>query len=303
MRARTGPVVALLAAASLVAACSSSPGATPVVSTPAAPAASAAAVASAAPVSGAPIFLGTQEYPPGIQADVRLPAATGAAPLIVLVPGGGWQTADRSGLTPLAEALTIAGATTANITYRTTADGTTFPTPAEDVACAVRWAAQRATEEGRPPSRTIVAGHSAGGHLAALVALSGDAFGSDCPAPPASIDGLVGIAGIYDPDGMEPVMEPLFGSSRGDQPDVWEKGSPIAWAARDGLTPEGFRTLLIHGPGDTLVPAEQSLELADALTGRGVDTLVEFVADGTHQSVYQADVAAPLIQKWLDAWP
>jgi acetyl esterase/lipase len=244
----------------------------------------------------------TEEYLPGVEADLRLPLERGPAPLVVLVPGGGWQTADRTGLEPLADTLTASGATTATITYRTASDGVLFPVPADDVACAVRWAVERATQEGRPPTHTIVAGHSAGGHLAALTALSGAEFGADCPAPPVPIDGFVGIAGVYDLEPMESALTPLFGASRLEQPDAWERGSPITWAARAGLTPPGFRTLLIHGATDELVPVEQSLSLAKTLTERRVDTLVELVADATHQNVYHADIAAPLIQKWLDSW-
>lgn len=270
--------------------------------TPAATAPAASFPATGSPGPPVPIAVSTEEYLPGIEADLRVPPEAGPAPLVVLVPGGGWQSADRTGLGPLADTLSAAGATTATITYRTASDGVTFPVPVDDVACAVRWAAARATQDGRPPTRTIVAGHSAGGHLAALAALSGDEFGGDCPAPPVAIDGLVGIAGVYDLEGMESALTPLFGGTRLAQPDAWDRGSPITWAARDGLTPPGFRTLLIHGPADELVPVEQSLSLAETLTARGVDTLVEFANGATHQSVYQADVAAPLIQSWLDSW-
>jgi len=51
----------------------------------------------------------TQDYLPGLAADVHLPTGVRAAPVVVLVPGGAWLTADRRGLTPLARSLAAAG--------------------------------------------------------------------------------------------------------------------------------------------------------------------------------------------------
>ena len=101
---------------------------------------------------------------------MRVPVGAGPSPLIVMVPGGGWATADPTGLIPLAEELTDDGATTSLITYRTTDTGSTFPTAVDDVACAIRWSAQETATQGHPPTHVVVLGHSAGGHLASLVA-------------------------------------------------------------------------------------------------------------------------------------
>jgi len=91
-RRRLKVVLGLTAAAlTLTAACSSSQGGV---------LAAGSASAARAPDS-------TSEYLPGLEADVYLPsvAQAGPVPVVLLVPGGGWQTADRSGLAPLAAEL------------------------------------------------------------------------------------------------------------------------------------------------------------------------------------------------------
>lgn len=166
-RVRTPPLVAVLLVGAMSAGCSA--GSVSPSTSDAAPTVSTTATAAPAPIDA--------EYLPGRSAQVRLPTTAGTAPLVVLVPGGGWQTADPTGLEPLADTLTGAGAATVTITYSTTSTGAIFPVPVDDVACAVRWSAEYATTSGHAPSAVIVLGHSAGGHLAALVGLSGDEFG------------------------------------------------------------------------------------------------------------------------------
>ncbi len=100
----------------------------------------------------------------------------------------------------------------------------------------------------------VVLGHSVGGHLASLVALSGDRFGGDCPFPPVTVDGLVGIAGVYDVRALGSTLDGFFGASASQDPERWDDGDPMHWAGSDSGTAAGLRTLLIHGDADTTVP-------------------------------------------------
>jgi acetyl esterase/lipase len=244
-----------------------------------------------------------EDYLPGLRADMRVPAAAGPAPLVILVPGGGWQSADPTGLIPLAESLTDAGATTVTMTYSTTATRSEFPVPVDDVACAVRWAAEQANAAGRAPQEVLVLGHSAGGHLASLVALSAGRFGGDCPAPPVTVDGLVGIAGVYDVRALGGTLDGFFGASASQEPDRWDDGDPMHWAASGSSSAARLRALLIHGDADTLVPLRQTTDFADALLAAGSDVTVEVVPEQTHDTIYAADVAGPLVKEWLATWP
>ena len=67
----------------------------------------------------------------------------GTTPVVVLVPGGGWASADPTGLSGLATWLSQRGAAVVTVTYRTSSDGAYFPVPAQDVACDVADAVAR----------------------------------------------------------------------------------------------------------------------------------------------------------------
>ncbi len=236
-----------------------------------------------------------------LAATIRVPATQEPATLVVIVPGGGWSTADPTDLVPLAQALTKAGSTTSLITYSTTWAGARFPQPADDVACAVRWSALQATALGYPPTRVIVAGHSAGGHLAALAALSGDRFGGDCAAPPVKIDGLIGMAGVYDTTSAIGGLSDLFEGN--DTAETRIQGSPLEWARSGTAVPDGLRALLIHGDADTQVPVAQSQGLADALIANGVDVQVTLLTGQQHNIILPPDNVVPAITLWLAEWP
>jgi acetyl esterase/lipase len=246
----------------------------------------------------------TAEYRPGVAADLYLPpggvaSLAGAAPVVVLVPGGAWQSADRGGLSGLADDLADDGMVVVNATYRASDDGVRFPTPVEDVACAVSWAADQAAGLGVTPRPLVLVGHSAGAHLAALAALAPDDFRGDCAAPPAEPDGLVGLAGAYDVERLADVAVALFGADQQADPEAWARGDALA---RAGERPE-LRALLLHGDADTLVPASLSRGLGRALQAGGHDVSVTVVPGATHGSIYGADVAGPLIASWIEDWP
>ena len=112
------------------------------------------------------------------------------SPGIVFIHGGGWVGGHPFMLVRMAAAMAERGYVTATIEYRLSGE-TTFPGPLSDAKCAVRWMRANADAIGLDPQRLAVAGGSAGGHLAALVALlpgryegegGNDGFASDVQA-------------------------------------------------------------------------------------------------------------------------
>lgn len=91
------------------------------------------------------------------------------APAVIFVHGGGWSGGDRGYHYRHMHRLAELGYVTVNIEYRLNPD-VDWRASLADVKCAVRWVRQHAAELGADPDRIAVAGGSAGGHLAAMIA-------------------------------------------------------------------------------------------------------------------------------------
>src|SRR5581483_6356595 len=105
--------------------------------------------------------------------DLYMPAKRAAKPpLVVFIHGGFWTLSDDEfGIGPaFAEGLLPSGVAVAVVRYRL-APAAKHPAQAEDVAAAIAYLARAAEKHGYDPKRIYLAGHSAGAHLAALVAL------------------------------------------------------------------------------------------------------------------------------------
>lgn len=237
----------------------------------------------------------TEDYLPGVAVDVFLPESVTRAPVVVLIPGGGWQTADRDGLRPLADALADAGIAAFTATYRIGTDSARFPVPVADVVCAVDFAAARARRAGLTLGPVAVLGHSSGAQVAALAALAPRHFRRDCPYPPARIDGLIGLAGAYDPIALRDLATALFGVPPEAAPGMWRAGTPATWAS----TNPRLTVLLAHGTADTTLPTSFSVRFAHQLRTSGHPVELRLVPGADHASIYRPDVVSKLIAGWL----
>ncbi len=215
-----------------------------------------------------------------VPADLYRPDDPVPSPLVVLVPGGGWRSADPGSTAQLAADLARRGAVVLNTGYRLGHD-VSFA----DVACAVEVARASAAVWGADAGRLVLAGHSAGAHIAAVVALAGPALAPDCHVagsstpPPA----FVGIAGPYEVERFAPVPElrQFFGGEPAAAPDAWAAGDPYRYL---GGNPDTTLSL-VHGRTDLVVPPVLSLRFADALRGAGREVAVFLVPGANHRDV------------------
>lgn len=171
---------------------------------------------------------------------------------------------------------------TVNATYRSGADNATFPTPVDDVRCAVAFAVARAEEAGVNVGLVVLLGHSSAGHLAALAAIATPPMTGECPYDPPVRDGMVGLAGL----------------PRSEAPQVWATGDPIG-LVEAGQAPDDLGVLLLHGDADDLVPVTQSEDFAAALRTAGNEVELEVVPAGTHDTIYSAESAAAAVTRWI----
>ena len=100
--------------------------------------------------------------------DVYAPTKGKNLPVVVWIHGGGWRRGDKADVHNKPKAFTEKGFILVSISYRFVPN-VTVKQMAYDVAKAIRWTHDHAKDYGGDPNRIIVAGHSAGAQLAALV--------------------------------------------------------------------------------------------------------------------------------------
>lgn len=237
------------------------------------------------------------EYAHGLSATIHRPTDPEPdSPVVVMVPGGGWASADPAGFAGLAGYLAGAGIMAVPIEIRAAEDGVLYPVPVDDILCALGYAGNVAREDGIENPALIVLGHSSGAHLAALAASTNEPPSSGCPHEPIVPEALVGLAGPYDVSLASDAAQPLFGAAIDEDPLRWAEGNPLN---RADERPD-VDVLLIHGDSDDLVPVSFTRRFADALETGGHDVRVEIVEGAGHHDVYAEDVVGSIVVDWIE---
>jgi acetyl esterase/lipase len=182
--------------------------------------------------------------------DVYLPSAQPYDTVIVYLYGGRWRHGDKKTYGGfMGRTLARMGYTVVMPNYRLY-PAVTFPAFIEDAAAAVQW-----VEREHHPRRIILMGHSAGAHIAAVLALD-DRYFKALGAPHPRIAGFIGLAGVYNPRAWGGNV--AFGTAK-----------PERWNPLDLVTPAAPPMLLIHGRLDRTVAPSQTTQLASAVAAAG----------------------------------
>lgn len=243
-----------------------------------------------------------------LKMDIWLPReAAGPTPLVLWVHGGAFQLGDRRELPPtfapdsVFRLLNQAGIACATADYRHALEAP-FPAQLHDLKAAVRYLREFAAELNIDPERFGAWGESAGGHLVALLGLTGNRQdlegGLGAQGHPSSVSAVVDFYGVSSLADIPPMQRPaglfpaaltaavppgmslqpeymLVGGS--DDRDLLAAASPVSY-----VTPGAAPFLLLHGDSDGLVPHSQTELLAAALAEAGVEHDVVTIEGGDH---------------------
>jgi acetyl esterase/lipase len=196
-------------------------------------------------------------------------------PTLLQIHGGGWVIGSKNeqGI-PLMLHLAARGWVCCSVDYRLSPHAT-FPDHLLDLKRAVQWIRTHGPEYGANPDFLVVTGGSAGGHLAALVALTANDpdYQAGFEDVDTSVQGCVAFYGVYDFTDRDRLLphqaladlleKKVMKASLTESPEAYEKASPLS-----RITNAAPPFLVIHGDLDTLVPVGQARRFAEEFRAR-----------------------------------
>ena len=210
--------------------------------------------------------------------------ATTRQPLLVFIHGGGWSIGDkRQFIAPKAAMASRLGLAFASLNYRLVPQAR-VEDEVTDIASAIAFLRAHAAENGIDPDHIVLMGHSAGAHLAALVAAD-PSWLTKAGVPLSSITGVILLDGaaydvlaqLSDPrNRVQSMYQAAFGGDAGRQRAL----SPIAHAAAPNVA--RWLILPIERRADS---TSQSQALATALRAAGTNVTLTPVPKATHMTL------------------
>jgi acetyl esterase/lipase len=233
--------------------------------------------------------------------ELRIPAGTGAHPLVILIHGGCFKAAYATtrDFGAMADALKADGIASWNIEYRRLGEpGGGWPGTYLDVGRAVDHVRAIAGEHHLDLGRVVVVGHSAGGHLAMWTAARSRLTRASelFAAAPLPVRGVVDLAGPVDMTANIPgyealcrdtVVTSLFGGTPAAVPDRYAQASAIS------LLPLGIPQVLVVGSHEDFVPLALVDAYVQAATRAGDPARRVLIPGAGH-----FEIASPLSFAW-----
>jgi acetyl esterase/lipase len=202
-------------------------------------------------------------------------------PVIVFFYGGSWDSGTRESYLFAAEALASRGFVVVVPDYRIYPD--LFPVFLEDAAAAVAWTRANASQIGGDPRRLFLMGHSAGAHIAAMLALDSQ-YLARAGLSPSMLAGWIGLAGPYD---FLPLTSARLKEIFAPEETI-ARTQPINF-----VTPGAPPALLATGETDPTVSPGNSQRLAAKLRAAGVPVTEKRYPDLNHYTIVGA-LSVPL---------
>ena len=228
--------------------------------------------------------------------DVLLPPeAAPPRPVVILFPGWGES---RYAMSSPAQELARAGYVAVTVDYTLK-----WPEFIDDAQLAVRWVRANADRYGIDPERICAHGFSAGGQLAAMLAVrdTRDTTDPELAEYSSRVACAVDLAGTTDatiphPDSFEnEVRAEELGGTLEEVPEAYRDVSPVAW-----VDERSAPMLVIQGTDDLTNPVEQSRLLVTALQEAGVEVIYAELVGEDHFSIFDWTLSGPLVFTFLD---
>jgi len=227
------------------------------------------------------------EYHSGPDVDIRhkldLYVPTGAKnyPVMIYIHGGAWKSGSKTLYIGLGRTFARHGIGVAVINYRLS-PRVKHPGHIEDVAKAFAWVKANVAKHGGDPNNITVMGHSAGAHLAALLALDPTYLKAE-KLEPNAIRGVVAVSGVYQIEPGGELTLPAFGTDAAEcrkaapMTHVKEKHPPflIAYAENDYATFDKM-AIELHA---ALVKARVSASLMKVDARNHISVIVSVLSD------------------------
>lgn len=240
-----------------------------------------------------------------IPLEIYVPKEPGVYPGILLIHGGGWQARQIENDRPLAERLAAKGYVVTQVPYRLSTEAR-YPAALHDCKAAVRFMRAHASEYKIDPARIGVIGGSAGGHLSALMGMTGDMKNQEGDGGNAgqstAIKACIVMAGGMDlvksnepKNGEGPIK---FLGPIAENRALYVEASPITHVSKNSPP-----TLFIEGEKDSVKIGRA--EMQDKLRAAGVPTELITLKDAPHpywMSQPWLDETAAAATAWFDKY-
>ncbi len=217
--------------------------------------------------------------------DVYTPAGGKEHPVVIWIHGGAWQNGDKALVQSKPKAFNEQGYVLVSLNYRLH-PAATYKEQAGDIAQAIRWVHDHAKDHGGDTRRIFLMGHSAGAHLAALVATD-QQYLEKAGFKLSDVAGVILLDGAgYDiprqvRQAVLPRIKTMYTTVFTEDEATQRDASPITHVARDrGIPP--FLILHVASRRDSKV---QSDTLAARLREAGVAAKVMPAEGKTHATI------------------
>ncbi len=206
--------------------------------------------------------------------------------VVALIHGGGWRRGDKNKFAKSVVGLAKRGYVGASLMYRLSPEHK-FPAQVEDVMTGIRYLKSNAKKYHLDPTKIVVRGGSAGGHLAAMLGVASKSDRFKKHGLWTDVDSTVrGVINFYGPTSLfltersagHKSITLFLGAPSTSIPDVATAAMPITYVDNNSAA-----FFIVQGDNDKSVPVEMNRKFAKALAEHNVSYEYHEVKGGTHK--------------------